>query len=108
MELDAFRDVLPQSGQALAQLYQKGLFSDSKIWKKHKNVRTMSKKTERCRRKTIKNAQKHRKTIEFGGANVKFGQNGVFLAHFDPKRGNYGFDDRLRGYFYPLGASGDP
>ena len=56
MELDAFGVVLGQSGQALAQLYQKGLFSDSKIWKKHKNVRTMSKKTERCRRKTIKNA----------------------------------------------------
>lgn len=84
IELDAFCYVLEHTAAGLVQLCQKGSFSNSKIWKKHKNVSAMSKKTSGCTRKIIKNGQKRRKTTKIGAADVNLIEKGVFLPYFGP------------------------
>ena len=84
MELESFYYVLATAAAAAARAGAKEAFLNSKIFKKHKNVSAMSKKTSGCRRKIIKNAQKRRKTIEILFIDVNFGQKGVFLPYFGP------------------------
>ena len=84
MKLDAFYYVLPTAATAAARAGAKEVFLSSKIFKKHKNVSAMSKKTSGCRRKIIKNAQKRWKTTKIGAGDVNLVQKGVFLPYFYP------------------------
>lgn len=93
----AFLPVFGGAAATAAKAIENMAFLESKNLKKQKNVSAMSKKTWRCRLKTIKNSKKRPKMIKIEVIGVNLVRKGVFFEIYGPLGLLFALGDPLGG-----------